>query len=418
MKFLLKIIEKNDHHFQAKGKLSKLHPLYDALTTFIFTPAHTTHRAPHVRDHIDLKRLMFTVVVALLPCVLFSFYNTGLQTAKAYGEEHTLSLLQMFANGAILNLPIILVSYSVGGLWEGLFAIIRRHKISEGFLVTGLLFPLTLPSTIPLWQVAIGISFGVVIGKEIFGGTGMNILNPALTARVFLFFSFPANISGDTVWVKLFNPQNNILDRLIEPLYFHNFDLNPISSYSGATANAIVSTASSGADPVMALSNTAYSSFSFMDLFLGFVPGSMGETSTLACLIGAFILIVTRVGSWRIMLSVILGGIAMSSFINLFATDQNPSFLQVPFYYQLVMGSFLFAAVFMATDPVSATGTNAGKWIYGFLIGSLCILIRIWNPAYPEGMMLAIIFMNIFSPVIDHYVVQQNIKRRLKRASQ
>ena len=416
MKFLLEFMEKIGKSIKDNPKIAKLYPLHDAATTFLFTPAETTERAPHIRDSIDLKRLMFTVVLALVPCLLFSFYNTGLQTALAYGEENTLSFFQIFSNGAITVLPIILVSYAVGGLWEGLFAVVRGHKISEGFLVTGLLIPLILPPSIPLWQVVVGVSFGVVIGKEVFGGTGMNILNPALTTRIFLFFSFPADLSGDKVWVKLFG--DNFLDRLFAPLYFHNFDLSPLSSYSGATANAIVSGIEHVAKPIEALQNVNYGSFEFWDLFMGFVPGSIGETSALACLIGAAILIVTGVGSWRIIVATILGGTLMSLFLNQFASPNVPAFLDVPFYYQLVMGSFLFGAIFMATDPVSACATDTGKWIYGFLIGALCILIRIWNPAYPEGMMLAIIFMNIFAPLIDHYVVQQNIKRRIRRANQ
>ena len=418
MQFLIKFLEKYDHHFQKGGKLEKLHPLWDAQSTFLFTPREVTEVGPHVRDSIDLKRVMILVVLALIPCLLFSFYNTGYQTAHAYGEAEVLSSWQLVVNGMIINLPIIFTSYAVGGFWEGLFAIVRRHKISEGFLVTGILFPLTLPPTVPLWQVAVGISFGVVIGKEIFGGTGMNILNPALTARVFLFFSFPADISGTKVWTRLLDPETNFLDRLFQPLFFHNWSLNVVDSFSGATALLKAASAPVGSNPLLALSGDAHTSFHFWDLFIGLVPGSMGETSALMCLIGAAILIITGIGSWQIMVGTVLGAISMSALLTLTASSELPAFLSLPPHYQLVMGGFLFGAVYMATDPVSATATNAGKWIYGILIGILCILIRIWNPAYPEGMMLSILFMNIFAPLIDHFVVRANIRRRLKRATQ
>jgi Na+-transporting NADH:ubiquinone oxidoreductase subunit B len=416
MKFLLKLLQKQDHLFHKGGKLEKLFPLWDAQSTFLFTPDEVTEKGPHVRDSIDLKRVMITVVFALLPPTLFSFYNTGFQMARAYGEVEMLTWWQMFANGAIANLPIILVSYATGGLWEGLFAVIRRHKISEGFLVTGLLFPLTLPSTIPLWQVAVGVSFGVVIGKEIFGGTGMNILNPALTGRVFLFFSFPADISGAKVWIREYHP-----DRLpfLDGLMFHDASRALVDGYSGATALLSAADTAVGGNPVANLAGTGgFLHFDFMSLFIGLVPGSMGETSALACLIGAAILILTGVGSWRIIVSTVAGGVAMAYFLNLVAGPNLPGFLAIPPHYHLVMGGFLFGAVYMATDPVSAAATTGGKYIYGALIGMLCILIRVWNPAYPEGMMLSILFMNIFAPLIDHFVVQRNIKRRLKRATE
>ena len=418
MKFLLKQLEKLDRHFQKGGKLEKLHPLWDAQSTFLFTSAELSEKGPYVRDSIDLKRVMIMVVFALLPCVIFSFYNTGYQTARAYGEENLLLWWQLLFNGLLINLPIIITSYAVGGLWEGLFAVVRRHKISEGFLVTGLLFPLTLPPSIPLWQVAVGVSFGVVIGKEIFGGTGMNILNPALTARVFLFFSFPADISGAKVWTRLLEPEHNILNQIFQPLFFHDWSLKLVDSFSGATALLNVADAPLGSNPVAALRSDPYASFSFMDLFIGLVPGSMGETSALMCLIGAGILILTGIGSWQIIAACVLGGVCMSLFLNLFFAEGLPAFLGMPFYYQLVMGGFAFGTVYMATDPVSAAATAGGKWVYGFLVGVLCILIRIWNPAYPEGMMLSILFMNIFAPLIDHFVVQKHIKRRLRRAAQ
>lgn len=415
MKFLLKLLEKQDHLFHKGGKLEKLFPLWDAQSTFLFTPAEVTEKGPHVRDSIDLKRLMITVVMALIPPTLFSFYNTGYQMALAYGEQDVLSFWQIFANGAIANLPIILVSYATGGLWEGLFAVIRRHKISEGFLVTGLLFPLTLPSTIPLWQVAVGVSFGVVIGKEVFGGTGMNVMNPALTGRVFLFFSFPADISGAKVWIREFHPERF---PYLDGFMFHDASRSLVDGYSGATALLAVADTPVGGNPLAALSNGGFANFEFLDLFIGLVPGSMGETSALACLLGAAILILTGVGSWQIMVSTLVGGFGMAYVLNLVAGPSLPGFLALPPLYHLVMGGFMFGAVYMATDPVSAAATTGGKYIYGLLIGMLCILIRVWNPAYPEGMMLAILFMNIFAPLIDHFVMRRNISRRLKRAAQ
>ena len=416
MKFLQKILEKHDHHFQKGGKLERLHALWEAQYTFLFTPPDLNDKGPHIRDSIDLKRVMIVVVWALLPCVIFSFYNTGYQSALAYGELARLTWWQLIVNGLLINLPIILTSYAVGGLWEGLFAIVRRHKISEGFLVTGILFPLTLPPTIPLWQVAAGISFGVVIGKEIFGGTGMNILNPALTARVFLFFSFPADISGSKIWTYLFDSENRLFDRLLEPFFFHDTSLKVVDSFSGATALLTIADAPLKSNAVEILESDPHAPFTFWDMFVGLIPGSIGETSVLMCLIGAAILILTRIGSWQIMLSCALGALGMATFLNLLASPELPAFLGLPAYYHLVMGGFAFGAVFMATDPVSATATNTGKWVYGALIGILCILIRIWNPAYPEGMMLAILFINIFAPLIDHFVVQAHIKRRMQRA--
>ncbi len=418
MKFLLKQIEKNEKHFLKGGKFEKFHPLWEAATTFLFTPSERTpSKGPHVRDSVDLKRVMITVVLALLPCVFFSFYNTGFQTARAYGEEGDFLWWQLSWNGILINLPLILVSYAVGGAWEGLFAVIRRHKVSEGFLVTGILFPLTLPPTMPLWQAAVGISFGVVVGKEIFGGTGMNILNPALTGRVFLFFSFPVDISGTKVWTKIFDSSNSFLDRIFGPLFFHNWNLQPVDTFSGATSLSLVAELPTGGEPIQALLKDPHMSYGLWELFLGLVPGSMGETSALMCLIGAIILIVTGVGSFSIIAGCVLGACSMSFFLNLFASPELPAFLALPFYYQLVMGGFLFGAVFMATDPVSASGTPSGKWVYGFLIGMFCILIRIWNPAYPEGMMLSILFINIFSPLIDHYTIRFHIKRRKRRES-
>ena len=419
MKFLLKQIQKYDHLFQKGGKLEILHPLWDAQNTFLFTPPDVTDTGPHVRDSIDLKRVMIMVVFALIPVVLFSFYNTGYQMARVYGEHTELLWWQLFANGAMVELPIILVSYAVGGLWEALFSTIRGHKISEGFLVTGILFPLTLPPTIPLWQVAVGVSFGVVIGKEIFGGTGMNILNPALTARVFLFFSFPIDISGNKPWIRTITGES-----WLDGFLFHKSALSPVAGYdtfSGATALLTVANTPAAQSPVAQLATNTFAQLDFWHLLVGLVPGSIGETSALMCLLGAVILIGTGVGSWRIMAGCVVGALGMASFLTLFAphdpTSSLSGFLALPPYYHLVMGGFAFGAVYMATDPVSAAATETGKWIYGIAIGVLTILIRIWNPAYPEGMMLAILFFNIFAPLIDHFVVRGNIKRRMARAA-
>jgi Na+-transporting NADH:ubiquinone oxidoreductase subunit B len=285
-------------------------------------------------------------------------------------------------------LPIILVSYAAGGFWEGLFSVIRKHEINEGFLVTGILYALILPPTIPLWQVAIGISFGVVIGKEIFGGTGMNVLNPALTARAFVFFAYPAQMSGDAVWAA-------------------------VDGFSRATPLAVVAMAQKGSSAVAVLAQAGYT---FKDVFLGFIPGSIGETSTLACLLGLAFLLITGIASWRIVAGCALGLTAMSLVFFGLRGENSLAFFSLPPYWHMIMGGFAFGSIFMATDPVSASATDKGKWIYGILIGILVILIRMVNPAYPEGVMLAILFMNVFAPLIDHFVVQQNVKRRLARA--
>lgn len=392
MKFLKDLLHKNAHHFAKGGKLEKLYPLWEAQETFLFTPTTTTSQGPHVRDGLDSKRLMMTVIWALIPCVLFGAYNTGLQAAMASGQPSA-TPWQLLFDGLLTILPIILTSYAVGGLWEVVFAVVRKHEINEGFLVTGLLFPLVLPPTIPLWQVAAGISFGVVIGKEIFGGTGMNVLNPALTARAFLYFSFPAQISGDKVWIAA-------------------------DGVSGATALAHAAGTPQGGNAVehlMASTQTLDYHHDLMSMVLGTIPGSIGETSALACLLGAFVLIVTGVGSWRIMLSCLGGAWLTALLFNQLAGPNLPGFFSLPAHYHLVMGGLMFGAVFMATDPVSATRTQTGKWIYGFLIGALTILIRLVNPAYPEGVMLAILFMNVFAPLIDHFVVQVNVNRRMRR---
>lgn len=406
MKFLENTLKKFEHHFKPGGKLEKLHPIWDAQDTFLFTPSETTHTGPHIRDAVDMKRYMITVVVALIPAILMGMYNAGYQSAKAYDALGSLAHWQILVNGAVITLPIILVSYAAGGFWEVLFAVVRNHKINEGFLVTGILFPLTLPPTIPLWQVAVGISFGVVIGKEIFGGTGMNILNPALTGRVFLFFSYPAGISGDKVWVYL--------DQTLLPFKYATDKI--VDSYTGATSLLIPGTAETGADSVAALSSIAFHDYSFMNMAIGLMPGSIGETSAVALLLGALILVLSGVGNWRIMVSAVIGAIAMALLINGTSSEALPALTNLPIHYHFVMGGLLFGIIFMATDPVSASATDTGKIIYGFMIGALIILVRVWNPAYPEGTMLAILFMNIFSPTIDYFVIQSNSKRRLLRA--
>lgn len=394
MKFLNDLFEKNKHLFEKGGKLEKFYPIFEMQETILLWTNARTKTGAHIRDGLDIKRLMFTVVVALIPMTLFGMYNTGFQHYKALGLSA--SFTETFLFGAIQVMPVILVSYIVGGIWEVIFAVIRKHEINEGFLVTGLLFPLALPATIPLWQVALGITFGVVIGKEVFGGTGMNILNPALTGRAFLFFAYPAKISGDKVWIAVDMAKDKVID-----------------GFSGATPLLVASNAERGSSAVQAINEAG---FSFSDMFYGFIPGSWGETSALAAIIGAFILIITGIGSWRIMLATIIGGVAMAGFLNYLSGPDSLPIFTLPAYMHLVMGGFALGTVFMATDPVSASQTNTGKWIYGFLIGLLAILIRVVNPAYPEGMMLAILFMNVFAPLIDYYVVRANKQRRLKRA--
>jgi Na+-transporting NADH:ubiquinone oxidoreductase subunit B len=387
---LWKKFESLKPHFKKGGKLEKLYPLFEAQESFLFVPPVTARRAPHVRDAIDIKRLMSMVIVALLPCFLWGMYNVGFQKLAALGEPT--GIFQCFLHGAWHMLPIVLVSYAVGGVWEVLFAVVRKHEINEGFLVTGMLFPLTCPPTLPLWMVAAGVSFGVVIGKEVFGGTGMNVLNPALTARAFVFFAYPAFMSGDTVWTAA-NPAL------------------AVDGWSGATPLAIVA-ASQGTAVVEALNGAGYT---WLDGFLGTMPGSMGEVSALACLVGALILVATGIGSFRVMISMALGGVAGAFLMNAAAGETSAGIMALPWQYHLVYGGFAFGLVYMATDPVSSAATATGKWIYGFLIGVLAVLIRAVNPAYPEGVMLAILFMNVFAPLVDHFVVRANVRRRLAR---
>lgn len=390
---LKKLLEKVEPSFREGGKLHKFWPVYDGFATFLFVPGHPTQKGAHIRDGIDLKRTMVTVILAALPALLFGIYNVGYQHFQAIGQLASASTGALFVYGLIKVLPLIVVSYVVGLGIEFAFCIIKKHQINEGFLVTGILIPMVVPPDIPLWMVAVATAFAVLIGKEVFGGTGMNVLNPALTARAFLFFAYPAFMSGDKVWVSLGGEK-------------------AVDGFTGATALSQFITQGSQ------ITNPLGQPMGFMEGFIGLIPGSIGETSTLAILIGAVILILTGVGSWRIMLSVFAGGYIMASLLSLLASSfpDNP-YLAVPPHLHLVFGGFAFGAVFMATDPVSAAQTPLGKIIYGFLIGVLCLMIRVLNPAYPEGMMLAILFMNAVAPLIDYYVVQGNIKRRLKRVT-
>jgi len=381
MNNLRKFIDKIKPHFSEKGKFYFLKSTFEAFETFLFVPNKTTSKGAHIRDSIDLKRTMSVVIIALIPSLLFGMYNVGYQYYKAIGQEA--SFFQTFWFGFLKVLPIIIVSYISGLSIEFLFAQLRNHEVNEGFLVTGMLIPLIMPINIPLWMVSVATIFAVIFAKEVFGGTGMNIFNPALIARAFIFFAYPKHISGDTPWTYGLTKQ-----------------IHTVDAFSGATplANA-----------------AAYHMEKIPDnwtLFLGLIPGSIGETSKLAILIGAAILLITGIGNWRIMISTVIGGLFMSFILNIFAV--NP-FMTISPLTHLLMGGFLFGAVFMATDPVTAAQTQTGKYIYGFLIGIIAILIRVLNPAYPEGMMLAILFMNTFAPLIDHYVVEANIKRRLNR---
>ena len=385
--------------FGRGGRFARFGALYEMVDTFLYTPASVTPGAPHARDAIDIKRVMVFVVLAVLPAAIMGMYNVGHQANLALeamglpGEGWRVDFLRAvglgvapggiaacLVHGALYFLPIYLVTMAAGGFWEVVFAASRNHEVNEGFLVTSMLFALTLPATVPLWQVALGISFGVVIGKEVFGGTGKNFLNPALVGRAFLFFAYPGQMSGD-VWV-------------------------PVDGYTGATALALAS--SGGLEAIQA------AGISWTDAFVGNLQGSMGETSALACLIGAVFLVCTGVASWRIMLSVLIGMIATTLVFNAVGSDDNP-FYAVPWYWHAVLGGYAFGLVFMATDPVSAAMTNAGRWIYGLLIGFMVSLVRVVNPAYPEGMMLAILFGNALAPLIDYGVMQTNIRRRARR---
>ncbi len=399
---LRKFLDKIEHHFEKGGRYEKWYALYEAFDTFFYRPGSVTRSTAHVRDGIDLKRMMITVWLCTFPAMFFGMWNIGYQANSLFAGNAELLTAQdgwrfgligalagfdptcvwdNFIQGAAFFLPVYLTTFIVGGFWEVLFASIRRHEVNEGFFVTSVLFALTLPPDIPLWQVALGISFGVVIGKEVFGGTGKNFLNPALVGRAFLFFAYPADMSGDMVWTS-------------------------VDGYAGATTLSVA--AAGGMEQVAASGLTWWSAF------VGLEQGSMGETSTLAIFIGGAFLLLTKIASWRIVSGVLLGMIATSTLFNSIGSDTNPMFA-MPWYWHLVVGGFAFGMIFMATDPVSASMTNTGKWIFGALIGLMVVLIRVVNPAFPEGMMLAILFANLCAPLIDHFVVQANIKRRIAR---
>ncbi|MBN1131712.1 MAG: NADH:ubiquinone reductase (Na(+)-transporting) subunit B [Bacteroidales bacterium] len=388
MSALRRFVDKIKPHFVKGGRFSMFQSTFEGFETFLFVPDTVTSGSVHIRDGNDMKRTMIMVVLALIPALLFGIWNTGYQHFLAVGQEA--GFWQMVWFGFLKVLPIIIVSYVVGLGIEFTFAQIRGHEINEGFLVTGMLIPLVVPVDVPLWMVALATAFAVIIGKEVFGGTGMNILNPALTARAFLFFAYPGDMSGDKVWIEGLKNGEGIVD-----------------GFSGATLLG------QAAQNQTTFLNGIGEPITPFQMFLGNIPGSIGETSTLAILLGAFLLIYTGVGSWKIILSVFAGGALMGWILNIFAVNE---FMALPFWQHLILGGFAFGAVFMATDPVTAAQTERGKWIYGFLIGVLAILIRVLNPAYPEGVMLAILFMNVFSPLIDHYVIEANIRKRLKRA--
>lgn len=378
------------------GKWAKFHPVWDGFYTILFTPGETTQKGSHIRDGVDLKRTMMMVIIALIPCLLFGIYNTGHWHYVATGES--VAYMDMFGAkvgyGLIKVLPLVIVSYGVGLGVEFLFAIKNQHSVQEGFLVSGMLIPLIVPADVPLWMLAVAVIFAVVIGKEVFGGTGMNIINVALTARAFLFFGYPTKMSGNDVWMS------GIADVAKRP-----------DGYTGATP--LGDLASFASDEWVYESVDKFSAkWSLMDSIFGFIPGSVGETSMIAIGIGALILLGTGIASWRIMLSFVVGGLAMGYLFN--ATAVNP-FMELSPWHQIALGGFAFGAVFMITDPVTAAQTNTGKYIYGFLAGFFAILVRVFNPAFPEGVMMAILFFNILAPLIDHYVVQANVKRRLKR---
>ncbi|WP_205343063.1 NADH:ubiquinone reductase (Na(+)-transporting) subunit B [Denitrificimonas caeni] len=395
-------LDKIEHNFEKGGKYEKWYALYEAADTIFYRPSSVTKTTAHVRDGVDLKRIMITVWLCAFPAMFFGMWNIGYQANLIFAANPDLlaaqegwrmalsgslagfdpgSVWDNMIQGATWFVPIYLVTFIVGGFWEVLFASIRGHEINEGFFVTSILFALILPPSIPLWQVAMGISFGVVIAKEVFGGTGKNFLNPALAGRAFLFFAYPAQLSGDAVWTA-------------------------VDGFAGATALSLG--AEGGMEQVIG------SGITWMDAFIGKVHGSVGETSTLAIFIGGAVLLIMRIAAWRIVAGVMIGMVALSSLFNMLGSDTNPLFA-MPWYWHMVVGGFAFGMIFMATDPVSASMTNTGKWIFGALIGVMVVLIRVVNPAFPEGMMLAILFANLCAPLIDHFVVQANIKRRLAR---
>ena len=421
MKWMRKKLDDIAPHFEKGGSYHKWYPLFEAVDTFLYSPPSVTHAGSHVRDSVDLKRIMILVWMATFPAMFFGMWNVGNQAlgTLAYAAQHgataemavdgwrhaLIALLAGFdANswwdcliyGATFFVPIYLVTFIAGGFWEVLFAMKRGHEVNEGFFVTSVLFALVCPPTVPLWQVALGISFGVVLGKEVFGGTGKNFINPALAGRAFLFFAYPANMSGDTVWTAI-QPE----------VWKHGID-----GFSGATALGQAKLA--GLAGMQHMTSTGLQPLTWWDAFIGFEAGSVGEVSTAAILLGAVVLLVTRVASWRIMAGVMIGMASMSFVFNQIGSTTNPMFA-MPWHWHLVLGGFAFGMVFMATDPVSAAMTNTGRFIFGLLIGVMVVLIRVVNPAYPEGMMLAILFANLCAPLIDYFVMQANIKRRALR---
>ena len=409
---LKKLIEDIEHHFEPGGKYEKWYPLFEATATLFYTPGTVTQKSSHVRDSVDLKRIMIIVWFAIFPAMFWGMYNAGHQAVVALNHLYSGDQLAAVISGnwhywmtemvggsldasagwgskmllgASYFLPIYAVVFAVGGFWEVLFCIVRRHEVNEGFFVTSILFALIVPPTLPLWQAALGITFGVVVAKELFGGTGRNFLNPALAGRAFLFFAYPAQISGDVVWTAA-------------------------DGFSGATALSQWAHGGAGA----LIHNVTGEAISWWDAFFGYMPGSIGEVSTFALIIGAAIIVYTGIASWRIIAGVMIGMVATSFLFNIIGSDTNAMF-NMPWHWHLVLGGFAFGMFFMATDPVSASFTNQGKWAYGILIGLMCVLVRVVNPAYPEGMMLAILFANLFAPLFDHVVIEKNVKRRLAR---
>ena len=395
---LRNFFDRIEPNFEKGGKWEKYFPIYEMVESFLYTPKTVTTAAPHARSYVDMKRIMTYVVIATIPCILMALYNTGYKTNMAMAEFgpsgwraaiisalgigfNPASVFANMAHGLLYFLPIYIVTLVAGGIFEVIFATVRKHEVNEGFLVSSMLYALIVPATTPLWQVALGIIFGVVIGKEVFGGTGKNFLNPALTGRAFLYFAYPAQLSGDSVWV-------------------------PVDGFTGATALAV-----SASDGVQAL---AARGITWWDSFYGFIPGSMGETSTLACILGLIFLLVTKIANYRMVVGCLAGMIGFSLLLNAIGSDTNPMFA-MPWYWHLVLGGYAFGLVFMVTEPVSGAHTNMGRYIYGALIGFMVVMIRVINPAFPEGMMLAILFGNVFAPLIDYFVVQANIKRRAKR---
>ena len=393
-------LKSNLHNLKEKYKGTKMAPAFNAIHTFLYLPNETTQNGTHIKAADDLKRTMNTVIMAMVPCLIFGMFNAGYQHYLALGTieasngflGNTFWTIENLIVGAWKVIPLLIVSYGVGLLIEFIFAVIKGHEVEEGYLVTGMLVPLIIPVDLPLWMLAVAVAFGVVIGKEVFGGTGMNILNPALTIRAFLFFAYPTWMSGDKVWVH------------------------------GAVERAGTADAISGETILGSYAQSQDVVYSYADMFFGLIPGSIGETSKILIILGALFLIFTKVGSWRIILSTLIGALVMglifNSVVDLGLINQTSKFyglMSVPFWQHLIIGSILFGAVYMATDPVTASQTNKGKWIYGFLIGFISIMIRVFNPAYPEGVFLAILLMNVFAPTIDHYVVQGNVKKRMKR---